>query len=157
MENNQEFKHIVRVADTDMSGNKLVGTGLTKIKGVSFMFSNMVCKIAGVDQNKRIGNLTDAEIKKLDEIFSNPSAFSAPSWMFNRKKDPEDGKDKHLLTADLTFVESNDIKMMRKMKSYKGIRHSFGLPVRGQKTRSNSRKNKGKVSLGVKKPQVGKV
>ena len=53
-------------------------------------------------------------------------------------------------TSDLRFIQDNDIKMMKKIKSYKGIRHMFRLPVRGQCTRSNFRKNKGK-GMGVKR------
>jgi small subunit ribosomal protein S13 len=70
--------------------------------------------------------------------------------MLNRRKDMETGEDRHLTTADLKFFNDNDIKMMKKMRSYKGIRHMEGLPVRGQKTKSKFRKNKGKV-MGVKR------
>ena len=55
----------------------------------------------------------------------------------------------------MAFTQDNDIKMMKKMRSYKGIRHSLGLPVRGQRTKSNFRKNKGKV-LGVRKKEGAK-
>ena len=73
-----------------------------------------------------------------------------PAWLFNRRKDAETGKDKHLLAADLTFQKDNDIKLLQKMKSYRGSRHQAKRPARGQRTRSNFRKNKGKVT-GVKK------
>ena len=52
----------------------------------------------------------------------------------------------------LSFTQDNDIKMMKKIKSYKGVRHILGQPVRGQRTKSNFRKNKGKV-LGVKRKE----
>ena len=57
----------------------------------------------------------------------------------------------HLINTDLDLSKDGDIKRMKKVKSYKGLRHTWGLPVRGQRTRSNFRKNKGKVSLGVVK------
>ena len=95
------------------------------------------------------------QANQLDEIIKEPAKFGIPSWLFNRKKDPEDNTDKHLVGSTLTFVQDNDIKMMKKMKSYKGIRHSLGLPVRGQRTRSNFRRNKGKV-MGVKKKEGAK-
>jgi len=78
--------------------------------------------------------------------------------MLNRRKDYETGEDKHLLSSDLAFTKDNDIKMLKKIKSYKGMRHAFGLPVRGQRTRSNFRRNKGKVT-GVQKKKIksGKV
>ena len=69
--------------------------------------------------------------------------------MLNRRKNYDDGKDYHIIGGNLSFAEDNDLKRMKKTRSYKGVRHGLGLPVRGQKTRSNFRKNKGKVSLGV--------
>ena len=68
----------------------------------------------------------------------------------------EDGKDFHLLTGNLSFAEENDVKRLKKIRSYRGIRHGQGLPVRGQKTKANFRKNKGKVSLGVAKKSSSK-
>lgn len=147
----QEFKHLVRIANTDLDGNKPIYKALTKINGIGFMFSNMLCSLTNIDKNIKAGYLTDEQAKKLDDAIKTPEKFNVPSWMFNRRKDIEDGKDKHLVTGDLKFAQETDVKMMKKIKSYKGMRHAFGLPVRGQKTRSNFRKNKGKVSLGVKK------
>jgi small subunit ribosomal protein S13 len=78
--------------------------------------------------------------------------------MLNRRKDYETGEDIHLLSSDLAFTQDNDIKMMKKMKSYKGMRHARGLTVRGQKTRANFRRNKGKVAgVQKKKAKTGKV
>ena len=155
-EQKQELKYFVRIANTDMDGNKPVQHSLTKIKGISFMFSNAICSIAGIEHAKKTGYLSDDEVSRIDEIIKEPSKFKMPSWLFNRKKDPEDNADKHLLGPTLTFTQDNDIKMMKKIKSYKGIRHMQGLPVRGQRTKSNFRKNKGKV-LGVKrKTDAGK-
>jgi len=148
----QELKYFVRIANTDLDGNKPIGHALTKIKGISFMFSNAVLYAAGIEKTKKAGYLSDEQTGKIDDVIKEPSKFGIPSWLFNRKKDPEDGTDKHLLGSTLNFIQDNDIKMMKKVKSYKGIRHSLGLPVRGQRTRSNFRKNKGKV-LGVKKKE----
>ncbi len=152
------FRHIVRIANTDLDGNKYIIDALRKIKGSSFTFSNAVCKAAAVNPRKKAGNLIDEEIKKLNEIFNSPSSFGIPSWLFNRRKDYDTGHDIHLLSSDLGFIQGNDIKMQRKIKSYVGMRHAYGLPVRGQRTRSNFRKNKGKVT-GVqrKKAKSGRV
>jgi len=144
------FRYIVRIASADVDGKKPVQFAMRKIKGVSHMISNAVCQISGVDGMKKAGYLTDAEIEKLNDVLKSPLNYGVPSWMANRRKDTETGKDSHLLGADLIFTSATDIKMMRKIKCYKGIRHSKGLPVRGQKTRSNFRRNKGKA-LGVKK------
>jgi len=150
-EQNKDFKHIVRIANTDLKGEKKLQSALRGIKGVNFMLANFVCVTSNVDGNKQVGVLTDAEVKKIDEIIQDPLKNGAPIWMINRRKDPEDGTDKHLLSADLTFTRDNDIKQMRKMKSYRGTRHSSGLPTRGQRTKSNFRRNKGKINLGVKR------
>lgn len=146
----QEFKHIVRIVNTDIDGNKKIIDSLRKIYGVSFMFANMICNIAKVDKNKKSGTLEDKEIEKLEDVISNPLKYGAPVWMLNRRKDMETGEDRHLTSADLKFFNDNDIKMMKKIRSYKGVRHMEGLPVRGQKTKSKFRKNKGKV-MGVKR------
>ena len=151
-EQKQELKYFVRISNTDLDGNKPIQHALTKIKGVSFMFSNAVLGVSGIDKTKKTGYLSDDEAAKIDDIIKDPSKFKIPSWLFNRKRDPEDNTDKHLVGSTLTFMQDNDIKMMKKMRSYKGIRHSLGLPVRGQRTRSNFRKNKGKV-MGVKKKE----
>jgi len=150
-ESQSDFRHIVRIANTDLDGNRPVHNSLRNIKGIGFMFSNLIFTLSGIDKKKKVGNLTDEEIKKIDEIIKDPVKYGAPKWMLNRRNDFIDGTDKHLVTADLTFTNDNDIKTMKKIKCYKGIRHISGLPARGQKTRSNFRKNKGKVSLGVKK------
>ena len=151
----QELKYFVRIANTDLDGNKPLKHALTKIKGISFMLSNAICYAAGIEKTKKTGYLTDIEVSNIDDVIKEPAKFNMPSWLFNRRRDPEDNSNKHLVGTALTFTQDNDIKMMKKIKSYKGIRHSLGLPVRGQRTRSNFRKNKGKV-LGVKRKEGSK-
>jgi len=150
-EQKEDFRHLVRIANTDLNGARAIGIALRQIKGINFMFSNLICNLATLDPKKRTGDLTEQEISRLTEIIENPSKFGAPNWMLNRRKDFETGKDKHLITANLIFTQDNDIKIMKKIKSYRGVRHIAGQPVRGQKTKSNFRENKGKVHLGVKK------
>lgn len=149
-EQKQELKYFVRIANTDLDGKKQVAEAMKKIKGVGNMLANAICVKAGVNLRTKIGSLPDAQVKKLDEVMSNPEKHGLPSWLLNRRKDREDGNDKHLITSTLTFTQDNDIKLMRKIRCYKGVRHSSGLPVRGQRTNANFRRNKGKVT-GVKK------
>ena len=146
----QEFKQLVRIANTDLKGEKKIINSLRNITGVGFMFSNMICELTKIDPNKKTGDLSDKEISLIEQVLRNPVNSGAPSWMLNRRKDVETGADMHVLTNDLIFVKDNDIKLMKKIKCYKGVRHIRGLPVRGQKTKSNFRKNKGKVT-GVKR------
>lgn len=154
-EQNPEFRHLVRVANTDLDGNKAILQALRKIKGISFMFANALCHAAGVDARQKAGYVKEDHIKKLEAVLENPSKFSIPSWFFNRRKDYDSGADKHVLGGDLKFNTENDIKQMKKIRCYRGMRHAYGLPVRGQRTKSNFRKNKGNV-LGVKKRSSSK-
>ena len=147
----KEFRHFVRIANTDLNGAKPLGSSLRQIKGISFMFSNLICHLAKIERTKRTGDLNEDEVKRIDEVIEHPLKSNAPAWMLNRRKDIETGEDKHLITSDLTFTNDNDIKIMKKIKSYRGVRHILNQPVRGQKTKSNFRENKGKVHLGVKK------
>lgn len=147
------FKHIVRVANIDIPGEKAVRFALTKIKGIGINFADAVCAVAKVSKSKKTGELSDGEVAKLNEVVNTQKGI--PFWMFNRKKDYTTGEDKHLLTGTLGFTQENDLKRLKMIKTLRGIRHSKGLPVRGQRTRSNFRKSKGKV-VGVKKKGVKK-
>ncbi|MFC1801081.1 30S ribosomal protein S13 [Nanoarchaeota archaeon] len=152
----QELKHIIRVAKTDLPGDKPIAFAMKKIKGVGLSFANAVCSLAQVDKTKRAGALTEQEVSRLTEIIENPLVQKIPVWMLNRQRDLETNEDQHILLGTLGFVKDNDIKRLKKIKSYRGSRHAQGLPVRGQRTRSNFRKNKGKVTLGVQRKKVGK-
>jgi small subunit ribosomal protein S13 len=145
----QEVKHIVRILNTDLKGEKTLSNALRGIKGISFMLSAAICKITKLDENKKAGLLSDGEISKIEAVAREPIKAGVPVWMLNRRRDYETDLDMHLLGTDVKFVQENDIKLLKKIKSYRGLRHMKGLPVRGQRTRSNFRTNKGKGSLGV--------
>ncbi len=136
----EDFK-LIRILSKDIKGNKSVYSGLTNIKGISWNFCNALCTKLKIDKKKKIQDLTPEEIEKISEFVKNPSI---PSYMKNRQKDVDSGEDKHLNGVDLDLQKEFDIKKMRKVKSYKGIRHGLGLPVRGQRTKSNFRKNRKK-------------
>lgn len=145
-----EFKHIVRVGNTDLNGNKQILVAMKKIKGIDVMYANAVLSLAGVNKKTKAGNLEETDIQKIVEVMREPSKFGAPEWILNRRKDYETGNTFHLTGSDLTITNDDDIKRMKKVKSYKGLRHQWGLTVRGQRTKSNFRKNKGK-SASVKR------
>lgn len=147
------FKHLVRIANVDLPGEKQIRWGLTKIKGVGINFADAVCILAGVPKMTKTGTLSDEQIAKINYVFTDFNKSGMPTWMFNRRKDYDGGDDKHLITGNLLFARDNDIKLMKKIRSYKGMRHTKGLPVRGQRTRSNFRRSKGKV-VGVVKKKV---
>ena len=144
-----EFKHLVRIANTDLDGKKAIVYALNDIRGVGVPLAHAVCQLAKINGMEKSGNLSEADVKKLDELIRNLDKQPLPAWMFNRRRDLDSGQDKHVITNDLIFNKENDVKLMKRIKCYKGVRHSLGQPVRGQRTRSNFRVNKGKV-MGVK-------
>jgi ribosomal protein S13 len=152
MAESKNLRHLVWIMNTDLDGNKHLFIALKRIKGIGFSFSHAICNIASIPYSKKAGYLSDEEIKRLHEILSNLDKFNFPDWMLNRRIDPETGETKHLFTSDLKFVQQNDIKILQKVKSNRGLRHHWGLPTRGQRTKSNFRrsKSKKKVSSGVK-------
>lgn len=144
-----EEVNLIRILGKDLRGDKKVSIGLTKIKGISFAFSNAIVGVLGIDPNKRIQELTKEELGLIEEFVKNPKV---PSFLMNRRNDFDDGTDKHLITGDLNLAKEFDIKRLKKIKSYKGVRHNVGLPVRGQRTKANFRKNRKKSgAVGVKK------
>jgi len=142
----KDIKGIVRIAGADIKGDTKLFISLQKIKGVSGCLANAICKIHNLELNRKVGTLDEKEIKKIEETLNNPTKFGIPYWMVNRRKDIETGEDRHIVGPDLTFTQTQDIKRMINIKSYKGVRHMYGLPVRGQKTRSSFRKGR---SVGV--------
>ncbi len=144
----QEFRHIVRILGSDSAGTLKVSYAVTEIKGVSLSLSNAVLKKAGVNPNLRAGFLTEAEIQKIEDVIKDPAKYNLPTWLFNRRKDSESGKDLHLITADLALRSKTDIDEAKEIRSWRGYRHAYGLKVRGQRTKTTGRSGK---SLGVKK------
>lgn len=142
---------LIRILSKDIPGNKAVHIGIMSIKGISWSFSNALCKKLGINKKKKIEELSEDEIKKISEFIKNPDL---PAFLINRRKDYDTGKDKHLYGADLDLQKEFDIKRLKKIKAYKGLRHSLGQPVRGQRTKShfrNNRKKSGAVGVMKKK------
>ncbi|MDA3837015.1 MAG: 30S ribosomal protein S13 [Nanoarchaeota archaeon] len=138
---------VVRILAKDMEGKMRLYPGLTKVKGVSWTLSNAACKLLNIDKNKKIGALTDVEIEKITTFFKNPPV---PEFLINRRQDIQSGADKHLVGSELEMANEFDIKRLKKIKCYRGLRHLAGLPSRGQRTKSNFRTNRRK-GAGIKK------
>ncbi len=143
----KDSERIVRILSKDIEGKTTIYSGLTKIKGISWGFSNAICVSLGIDKRKKIGSLTPEEIKKIEEFVKNPSI---PSYLMNRRADLDTGEDKHLQGTNLELRKDFDIKRLKQIRSYRGLRHNLGLPTRGQRTKSNFRRNRKKGS-GIKK------
>ena len=132
---------LVRILSEDIEGGMRIYAGLTKIKGVSWGMANAVCKKLGIDKSRKIGSLSSEEIKKITEFIKNPQV---PHYLLNRRKDFETGEDRHVSGSNLELQKEFDIKRLKKIKSYRGMRHAAGLPTRGQRTKSHFRKNRPK-------------
>tara|TARA_Y100000310_G_scaffold344346_2_gene456601 strand:- start:5480 stop:5968 length:489 start_codon:yes stop_codon:yes gene_type:complete len=145
----QKMKELVRIANADIKGHKAVVFGLTRIFGVSDMFANALCVVNNIDKNKKVGLLEDAEVKAIEQSIENLD--KVPSWLRNSRKEMDSGEDKHVVGPQLKLKKEFDIRRMKKTKSYKGMRHAVGLPVRGQRTKGHFRK--GKAVGVVKKSQ----
>ena len=140
-------ERVVRILSEDIEGGMKLYAGLTKIKGVSWSLSNAVCTVMGMDRNRKVGSLSAEEVKKISDFLKNPKI---PKFLLNRNVDFETGQDMHKVGTDLELQTEFDIKRLKKIKSYRGIRHAAGLPTRGQRTKSNFRKNRRK-GAGIKK------
>ncbi len=147
METKQETERIVRILSKDIEGNMTVYAGLATIKGISWSFSNAVCTILGIGRNKKIGSLSEEEIKKISDFVRNPKL---PHFFMNRQHDRETGANRHLTGTDLDLTKEFDIKRLKQIKTYRGIRHTLGLPLRGQRTKANFRRNRSR-GVGIKK------
>ena len=121
---------MARIKGVDIPNNKRVEIALTYIYGIGRSLSNKVIEAAGIDKNKKAGDLTQDEIAKLrDEL------------------------NKYATEGDLRREVNMNIKTKMEINSYEGTRHKKGLPVRGQRTNRNARtrKGKGKVVANKKK------
>ena len=142
----EDVKGIIRIASFDIIGTKTIYNGLRKIKGVSFMFSNAICNHLNIDEKRKIGTLNEKEVNEIESLIKNPEKL--PAWIINRRNDYETGKNLHLTGAGLSLSKEFDIKRLKKIKSYRGLRHAIGQPVRGQRTRSHFRTG---ASVGVQR------
>ena len=122
---------MARIAGIELPRNKRIEVALTYIFGVGRSLSQDVLQKAGVDPNTRTDDLTDAEVGKIREVI--------------------DGG--YQVEGDLRRVVTTNIKRLMDLGCYRGLRHRRGLPVRGQKTKTNARTRKGprKTVAGKKK------
>ncbi|MBE5903872.1 MULTISPECIES: 30S ribosomal protein S13 [Pseudobutyrivibrio] len=112
---------MARIAGVDLPRDKRIEIGLTYIYGIGRVSSNKVLEAAGVDPNTRVKDLTDEEVKKISTVIDETLTVE----------------------GDLRREVALDIKRLQEIGCYRGIRHRKGLPVRGQKTKTNARTRKG--------------
>ena len=119
---------MARIAGVDLPNEKRVEIGLTYIYGIGKVTSNKVLEATGINPDTRVKDLTEEQIGKIREYM-----------------------DKNLTTeGELRRVVNMNIKALTEIKSYRGLRHKAGLPVRGQNTKSNARTRKGPKKIASK-------
>ncbi len=112
---------MARIAGVDLPREKRVEIGLTYVYGIGRVSSNKILEKANVNPDTRVRELTDDEVKRISEII-----------------DAE-----YMVEGDLRREVALNIKRLQEIGCYRGIRHRKGLPVRGQKTKTNARTRKG--------------
>ena len=121
---------MARIAGVNIPQNKLVHIGLTYIYGIGNKFSQQICNELEIPKSKRVNELTDDQILKIREFIDQ----------------------KFTVEGDLRRETSLSIKRLIDLATYRGSRHRKKLPVRGQRTRCNSRTRKGKaIAIAGKK------
>ncbi|TKR61718.1 hypothetical protein L596_028797 [Steinernema carpocapsae] len=148
----EKFQHIHRVMNTNIDGNRKVPFALTSIKGVGRRFAFVVCRKADIDIHKRAGELTEEDMEKLTTIMQNPAQYKIPTWFLNRQKDIKDGKYSQLLSTAVDNKLREDFDHLKKIRLHRGLRHFWGLRVRGQHTKTTGRKGR---TVGVSKKKGG--
>ncbi|MBD3404913.1 MAG: 30S ribosomal protein S13 [Candidatus Lokiarchaeota archaeon] len=149
----QEYKHIVRLAGHDIDGQINLLQGLTSVRGVGLRLSKALVRKLNLDPKMRLGFLSEENISEIETILKNPVEAGMPEWYVNRPRDRRTGKMIHLIGADLEFVHRSDIDRLKRIRSWRGVRHSLGLKVRGQHTRTTGR---GGVAVGVSRKKLAK-
>ncbi|KAL9087382.1 MAG: hypothetical protein Q9165_006679 [Trypethelium subeluteriae] len=140
------FQFILRLLNTNVDGKQKVMYALTRIKGVGRRYSNLVCKKADVDLNKR--ELTSEELERIVTIIQNPTDFKVPTWFLNRQRDIVDGKDQQVLANGVDSKLRDDLERLKKIRAHRGLRHYWGLRVRGQHSKTTGRRGR---TVGVSK------
>merc|ERR1711979_168766 len=148
----EKFLHILRVMNTNIDGGRKVAFAMTSIKGIGRRFATLVCKKADVDMNKRAGELTEEEVEKIMTIVANPRQYKIPDWFLNRQKDVVDGKYSQVLSNQLDNKLREDLERLKKIRAHRGLRHYWGLRVRGQHTKTTGRRGR---TVGVSKKKGG--
>ena len=145
MSDDSDFKYIIRIANSDVSGEELLVNALTSIRGIGPRISNAIVQKLKLDPNKLAGKLDDKNVVDIENAIMNLNDY-VPDWLLNRQKDYDTGENIHSVSVELKMTHDEDLNRMKKVKSYKGIRHASGHKVRGQRTYSNGRKG---LALGV--------
>jgi small subunit ribosomal protein S13 len=143
-----DFRHLVRIAGRDLDGSKKLIVAISDLRGVGYNFASVVTSRIGLDPRARLGTLSEDQVREVEKAILSATKSTLPTWYYNRRDDPDTGETKQLLGSDLDFVIKSDVDDEKNIQSWKGVRHSLGLKVRGQRTRTTGRKGR---TVGVRK------
>ncbi|KAJ1570026.1 ribosomal 40S subunit protein S18B, partial [Nowakowskiella sp. JEL0078] len=155
-----QFQHILRLLNTNVDGRRKVTYAMNAIKGCGRRYANLVCKKADVDMTKRAGELTTDELERLVVIMQNPRQYKIPDWFLNRQKDFTTGKYSQVLANQVDNTIREDLERLKKIRAHRGVRHAYGLRVRGQHTKTTGRKGrtveyvKGRIGVQESKESI---
>jgi len=144
----QEYRHIVRIAGKDVPGAKKMIIGVSQVRGIGYNFAKAILDLLKIEHNSNVGFLSESQVDSIEKAIRNPASLNMPAWFLNRRKDIDSGNDLHLITSDIEFNVRNDIEREKNTNSWRGFRHTYGLKVRGQRTRTTGRKG---GAVGVRK------
>merc|ERR1712029_909115 len=103
---------------------------------------------ADIPLTKRAGELSEEEVERIITIISNPRQYKIPDWFLNRQKDIKDGKTTQGLSNFLDNKLREDLERLKKPRAHRGLRHYWGVRVRGQHTKTTGRRGR---TVGVSK------
>ena len=154
------FVHLVRLAGVVVPGTMTIPKALRKINGIGPRIAESILLPLGFAADMKVGNLKEPEILEIEKKLENINTL-LPPWMLNRRRDFATGVDFHKLGPELDMTRREDINREKKIKTYRGMRHILGQPVRGQRTRSSFRTGttlgvSRKKAMAAQKPAVGK-
>jgi small subunit ribosomal protein S18e len=148
IEKAEAFTYIHRVLNTNIDGKKRVPNALRGIKGLGRRFTHLICKVGRIDPNKRAGELSEDEVKKITDIIEKPLDYNIPKWFLNRRYDYKDAGYYQLASNALDTKLREDLERIKKVRSNRGLRHHWGLRVRGQHTKTTGRRG---ATVGVER------
>ena len=144
----ENFQYIVRIAGKDLDGERSVELALSDLKGIGPRLAQIITRKLNINGKTKIGELPEEETDRIRDYVESKEYEGVPVWAKNHRRDAVNGEDLNLVSNDLDIIIQDDINLMKKMKSYRGIRHELGKKVRGQRTRSNGRRG---LTVGVQR------
>ena len=112
MSDDPDFKYIIRIANSDVSGEERLAYALTSIRGIGLRISNAIINKLNLDSERLAGKLSDKEVESIEEAIENINEY-VPKWLLNRQNDYDSGEDIHPVSIDLKMLHVDDVNRMK--------------------------------------------